>query len=57
MAPSLAYPTSAVRVATLRLLCCFYQLLLSAAAATEADRDQAFQRVSHSPSSCRWSIR
>ena len=40
MAPNLAHPSSAMRVATLRLLCCFQQPLLPPAAATEADRDQ-----------------
>ncbi len=44
MAPNLAHPSSAVRVATLRLLCCFQQPLLPPAAATEADRDQSSAR-------------
>ena len=44
VAPNLAHPSSAMRVATLRLLCCFQQPLLPPAAATEADRDQGSAR-------------
>ena len=40
MAPNLAHPSSAVRVANLRLLCRFQQPLLPPAGATEADKDQ-----------------
>ena len=40
VAPNLAHPSSAMRVATLRLLCCFQQPLLPPTAATEADRGQ-----------------
>ena len=44
VAPNLAHPSSAMRVATLRLLCCFQQPLLPPAAATEACKDQGSER-------------